>query len=219
MSDEPKFSFFRLSLKPISSRNRNGRKSNSISSPDTAPGEEPRANLKRAIFFLAVAILLIIARQLGMNAPAMSSQPSSMLNVRFDLSLQEPSGRVAGEDYHSESSGYLVRFRLTNRGTRPVSCPVHPGTKVLVGHAVYRTNKESDWMAFPWPSKSTVSSAQDPIDQSSAWIEMPPGGWIDGQFHDPGWPGGDHAYAVDLKPEPTARIVSFVSPPYHLPTK
>lgn len=217
MSDEPKFSFFRLSIKPISSRNRNGRKTNLISPADTAPREERRTNLKRAIFFLAVAILLIVARQLAKNAPATSGQPSSMLNVGFDLSIQEPSGRVAGEDYHSESSGYLVRFRLTNRGARPVACPVHPGTNVLVGRAVYRTTKESDWMAFPWPSKSAVSAAQERIDQSIAWIEIPPGGWIDGQFHDPGWPGGDHAYAVDLKPEPNASIVSFVSPPYHLP--
>lgn len=218
MSDEPKFSFFRLSIKPISSRDRNGCKLPLISPPDTAPGEERKANLKRAFFFLAVGILLIVARQLGKDAPTTSGQPISMLNVGFDLSIQEPSGRVAGEDYHSESSGYLVRFRLNNRGTHPVSCPVHPGTNVLVGHVVYRTTRESEWMASPWPSKSAVPSAQEPVDQSIAWIEMPPGGWIDGQFHDPGWPGGDHAYAVDLKPEPNARIVSFVSPPYHLPT-
>jgi hypothetical protein len=44
---------------------------------------------------------------------------------------------------------------------------------------------------------------------------MPPGGWIDGQYQDPGWPGGDHAYVVELKSERNAKVVRMVSPPYH----
>jgi hypothetical protein len=88
----------------------------------------------------------------------------------------------------------------------------------LVGQAVYRITGASEWMAFPLPSKTAASSAQESIDQNAHWIEIPPGGWIDGQFQDPGWPGGDHAYAVDLKAEPNANIVRLMSPPYHLPT-
>ncbi len=65
MSDEPKFSFFRLSIKLISPRNGNGGKSHLTSPAETAPSEERKANLKRAFFFSGVAILLILANQLG----------------------------------------------------------------------------------------------------------------------------------------------------------
>ena len=37
MSDEPKFSFFRLSITPFSSKDGSGQKSSSISPADTAP--------------------------------------------------------------------------------------------------------------------------------------------------------------------------------------
>jgi hypothetical protein len=77
----------------------------------------------------------------------------------------------------------------------------------------YRTTGASEWTALPWSPKSTASS--QPVDQSLAWIEMPPGGWIDGQYQDPGWPGGDHAYVVELKSERNAKVVRMVSPPYH----
>ena len=38
------------------------------------------------------------------------------------------------------------------------------------------------------------------IDQNLAWIEMPPGGWVDGEFSEPGASAGEHTYAIFLKP-------------------
>ncbi len=197
------------------SGNGKGPKDVSILGADSARREERKTNLKYALFFLAVAVLLIVAKQLGKDASTTSGQSNSMPNVQFDLSIQRTSGEVAPGGYQSETSGYVVRFRLSNRGNHPVFYPVRPGTNVLVGHVVYRTTSQSKWMAPPWSSTSVIPDETKPIDQNPAWIEMPPGGWVVGQFHDPGWPGGEHAYVVDLKPEPNAKVVSLVSRPYH----
>src|SRR5229473_6797567 len=211
MSDEPKFSFFRLSIKPISPRNGNGGKSHLISPADTAPSEERKANLKRAFFFSGVAILLILANQLGHVKDDSDSNASAaaVAGVKLVLYLQR----------HPENQvGLVVRFRLSNMGNHPVFYPVRPGTNVPVGQIVTRTSPSSEWMTLSATSQQQGSAGPELIDPSLAWIEMPPGGWVDGQFHDSSWPNGDHAYVVDLKPELTAKIVSLVSPPYHFTT-
>ena len=191
----------------------------SILGPVSAMQEERKTYLTYALFFLAVAALLIVARQLGKDASTTSGQSTSMLNVQFDLAIQQASGQVPRDGYLSLSGAYVVRFRLSNRGNHPVFYPIRPGTNVLAGHVVYRIALESKWMAVPWSATPSVPNVQEPNDQNLAWIEMPPGGWVDGQFQDLGWPDGDHAYAIDLKPEPDAKIVGLVSPAYRLVTK
>src|SRR5258708_31534161 len=123
MSDEPKFSFFRLSIKPISPRNGNGGKSHLISPADTAPSEERKANLKRVFFFSGVAILLILANQLG--------------HVKDDSDSNASAASVAGvklvlypEQQSENQVGLVVRFRLSNMGNHPVFYPVRPRTHV-----------------------------------------------------------------------------------------
>jgi hypothetical protein len=199
----------------------NGKTPRHVSIPGlgSAAQEERKTYLKYALFFLAVAVLLIVARQLGKDASTTSGQSTSILNVKFDLSIQKTSGEVAREGYQSQSGGQVVRFRLSNRGNHPVFYPVRPGTNVLVGHVVYRTTPDSKWIAVPWSATPAVPNAQESNDQNLSWIEMPPGGWVDGQFQDLGRPDGDHAYATDLTPEPSAKIVGFVSLPYHLVAK
>jgi hypothetical protein len=181
--------------------------------------EERKIYLKYALFFLSVAVTLIVARQLGKDASTTNGQSTPTLNVQFDLVIPQISREFAQEHYQSESGGQVVRFRLSNRGNHPVFYPVLSGTNVLLGHVVYRTTLDSEWMAVPWSKKSAAPNVTEPIDQNFLWIEMPPGGWVDGQFQDLGWPDGDHAYAIDLKPESNAKIVGFISPPYHLVTK
>jgi hypothetical protein len=191
----------------------------SIPRPGSETQEERKTYLKYALLFLAVAVLLIVARQLSKDASTTSGQSTSMLNVQFDLSVQQPSGQGAREGYQSESGGYVVRFRLSNQGNHPVFYPVRPGKNVLLGHVVYRTTPKSEWIAVSWSATPAVPNVQESNDPNLAWIEMPPGGWVDGQFQDLGRPDGDHAYAIDLKPEPSAKIVGFVSLPYHLIAK
>jgi hypothetical protein len=190
----------------------------SILDPGSATQEERKTYLKSALFFLTVAVLLIVARQIGRDGST-RGQSTSMLDVKFDLSIQQTLGEVARDGYQSESGGKVVRFRLSNRGNHPVFYPVRPGTNVLVGHVVYRTTSDSEWMAVPWPTTSAVPNVKESDDQNLAWIEMPPGGWVDGQFQDLGWPDCDHAFAIDLKPESSAKIVGLISSSYHLVAK
>lgn len=185
-----------------------------IPGSNSARQAERKTNLKYALFFFAVAVLLIVARQLGKNASTTSGQSTSMPNVQFDLSIQRTSEEVVPEGHQSKSDEYVVWFRLSNRGNHVVFYPVRSGTNVPEGRVVYRTSAESEWMALP-SSKSEVSDATKPVDENPAWIEMPPGGWVDGQFNDSDWPRGEHAYAVDLKLEPSAKAMRFISPPYH----
>ena len=149
MSDEPKpWTILHRSKLPVSD-NGKGPIHASTPAPGTATQEERKTNLKYAFFFLAVAILLLIARQLGKDVPATSSQSSSMYNVRLDLYLQQSSGKVVGAASQSKSTGSFVRFRLSNGGNYPVFYPAHPGTNVLAGHIVYRTTR--------WLGRRTIS--------------------------------------------------------------
>jgi hypothetical protein len=200
---------------PPISGNGKGPKHAPILGTDSARQEERKTNLKYALFFFTVAVLLIVARQLGKDASTINGQSTSMPNVQFDLSVQGTSGEVILEDRESVPGGYIVRFRLSNRGNHAVFYPVRPGTNALEGHVVYRTTAQSEWMVLPRSSTSPIPNAQEPNGQNAAWIELPPGGWVDGQFRDPGWSGGDHAYVVDLKLERSAKAIPLVSPPYH----
>jgi len=213
MSDRPRsWKVLRRSSASISG-NGKGLLHASILARGSPTREERKTYLKYALFCLTVAVLLVIGNQLGKKTPGTNGQSMPTLSVRFDLSFEQLHDKATGKDPQSETSRYLVRFRLSNGGNHPVFYPVHPGTNVPVGHVVYRTTGASEWTALPWSPKSTASS--QPVDQSLAWIEMPPGGWIDGQYQDPGWPGGDHAYVVELKSERNAKVVRMVSPPYH----
>ena len=57
------------------------------------------------------------------------------------------------------------------------------------------------------------TSAPPSVGGKVAWVEMPPGGWVDGMYNDPGSPGVDHAYE---KVETNDNVVRFISQPYRL---
>src|SRR5260370_382281 len=84
-----------------------------------------------------------------------------------------------------------------------------------VGQIVARDSRSSEWMSLPGSSKQMASTVPEFNDPNPAWIEMPPGGWADGEFHDPSESRGEHAYAIYLKPEPNANVIRIVSETYH----
>ena len=49
------------------------------------------------------------------------------------------------------------------------------------------------------------------------WIEMPPGGWVDGEFPDPGESPDEHAYAIYVKTDRDANGIRIVSKSYVCP--
>jgi hypothetical protein len=46
------------------------------------------------------------------------------------------------------------------------------------------------------------------------WIEMPPGGWVDGEFHDGGESPEEHAYVIYVKLARDADVSRIISQPY-----
>ena len=206
MSDEPKFPSRPPSRKSSLLGNGNGHKPHFAPPSEIAHEEERKANLKHAFFFLAVASLLILADRLGRvgEAPNSNSSQPSLQGVTLVLHPRA----------HVESQvGLIVLFRLSNMGNHSVFYPVRPGTNAPVGQIVTRTSPSSEWMTLSATSQQQWSAGPEFIDRNLAWIEMPPGGWVDGEFSDPGESAGDHAYAIVLKPERTAAAVRITSQP------
>jgi len=208
MSDEPKLSPLLPSRKFSLLGNGNGHKPHFVPSSEIAQEEERKANLKYAFFFLAVASLLILADWLGRVSEVPNSN-SSRLPLQGITLVVRPQAHVDSQ------VGFIRLFQLSNTGNHSVFYAVRPGTNVPVGQIVTRTSPSSEWMTVSSTSRQQSSADPEFIDRNLAWIEMPPGGMVEGQFHDPSWLGGEHAYVVELKPEPNAKIVSLVSLPYH----
>ncbi len=109
MSRSPKFSVFLPWEESPSSSKTNGDKQRLLSPNDGDASEERKANIKRAWFFATVAVLFVLANQLGhvRNASDSNSGPAFAASVSLTLSrLEGPRERV----------GFSVRFRLSNKG-------------------------------------------------------------------------------------------------------
>lgn len=179
---------------------------------DDTDEEERKANRKRAWFFGIVALLFVLANQLGhvKDASESNSSPVSAGSVSLLLSPPERTGN---------SGEFTMQFRLSNKGSHPVFYPVRAGTNALIGQIVARTSPPSEWMALASGSKQQVPAVQEFVDQGFAWIEMPPGGWIDGEFRDASEFSGEHAYTIFLKPARDATAIRIVSKAYSSPAQ
>ena len=166
-----------------------------------------KSDLKYAFFYLVVAALLILADRLARvsEAPNSNSNRPALQDVTLVLHPQA----------HVESqAGFIVHFRLSNMGKGAVFYPVHPDTNVPVGQIVTRISPSSEWITLftsPQQQRSAVPKASD---QNLSWIEMPPGGWVDGEFSEPGKSAEEHAYAIVLKADRNGGEARVVSEPY-----
>jgi hypothetical protein len=207
MSRSPKFSVFLPRVEPSSSSKTNGDKQRLLSPNDGGASEEPRANIKRAWFFATVAVLFVLANQLGhvRNASDSNSGPASAASVSLTLSrLEGPPERV----------GFSVRFQLNNRGNHSIFYPMRAGTTVPLGQIVARTSPSSEWINLSTTSKQQASPVSGFMDTNLTWIEMPPGGWVDGEFYDAGGSPEEHAYVIYVKPARDATGIRIVSNSY-----
>jgi len=178
--------------------------------------QERARNLKFAIFYLAVGILLFLANQFAKQPTAERNQPNALTNVGLVLSVSNrPEPTVPGIG-RTGGATYAVRFQLSNRGNQSIFYSVYQGTNRPTGHLVYRVAPRSEWIVPSWPKESTSTSAGASIGGKVAWVEMPPGGWVDGVYDDPGSPGVDHAYQLDLKVAADGNVVRFISQAYRL---
>jgi len=207
MSDERKFfppSPFR---KSSLSGNGNGHQPHFASPSETTHEDARKANLKHAFFFLAVASLLILADRLGRvsEPPNSKSSRPSLQGVSLVL---HPRSHLQGQ------IGVTVLLRLSNVGNHSVFYPVRPDANVPVGQIVTRTSPSSEWMTVSATSPQQSSTGPEFIGRNFVWVEMPPGGWVDGEFYDRGESAGDRAYAIFVKPDRNGDEVRIVSEPY-----
>ena len=110
-----------------------------------------------------------------------------------------------------------MRLRLTNSGNRAVFYPVNNGTQNPVGKSSQRNSSSSEWTTMSDALARGLSRGREIGDTSIAWVEMPPGGWADGEFLDAGDAPGEHAYAIPLKATREATPVRMVSNSYTFP--
>jgi hypothetical protein len=166
-----------------------------------ADGPKDRTQLlKHASFYLVVAVILLVTNQAAKNAigGANQSQSQSLSNLHVDLSVAHNLEPDRLSSSPTRRGRYVVRFRLTNQGNQPIFYPVTSDTNHPVGQIVYRIAPQSDWKPLSEFELSPSSRAQL-SGRGVAWIEMPPGGWADGEYEDPGSPAGDHAIKLDVK--------------------
>jgi len=169
--------------------------------------------LKYAIFYLVVATILIVANQAAKDPMARAHQAETPSNLHLDLSVTKLETNPA-ESNTAGRGAIVVRFRLTNQGNQPIFYPVSPGTNRAIGQIVYRIAPGADWEPLSVSGLSRSTPGHENVQAHVAWVEMPPGGWADGEYEDPGSPAGDHAYALEVKVAPDGKVSSLLSRAY-----
>lgn len=208
MSGRPRFSLFRPWVEPSPLKKTNGDRGGLLPLTDGADREERKANVKHAWFFTTVAVLFLLADQLGhvKNVSDSNSVLASAEHVSLALSPQEgPRDRV----------GLSVRFRLSNKGNHSIFYPMRPETNDPVGQIVTRTSPSSEWISPATVSEQPISAVPGVVDTNPTWIEMPPGGWVDGEFQDLGKSPREHAYVIYVKLARDANRIRIISNSYH----
>ena len=212
MSDGPRFSLFRPWVEPSLSKKTNGDRLRLLSPPDGDEAEERQTNIKLAGFFAVVALLSVLAEHLGRVEDRTDANlgPDSTTLVSLTLSPPEKSG---------DRAGFSVRFRLSNRGNHSVFYPTGTTTSVPIGQLVARAFPSSDWISLSSTSQQQVAGVLELVDANLTWIEMPPGGWVDGEFRDAGESSEEQAYVIYVKPARVANGIGIVSKSHPSPAK
>lgn len=212
MSDGPKFSSFRPWVEPSLSKKSKGDRVRLLSPAGGDEAEERQTNIKRAGFFAVVALLSALAVHLGRVEDRTDANlgPDSTILASLTLSPPNRSG---------DRAGFFVRFRLSNEGNHSVFYPIGTATNAPIGQVVARASPSSDWISLSSTSQQQVESVQELGGANLTWIEMPPGGWVDGEFHDAGESPEEHAYVIYVKPARVANGIGIFSQSYSSPAK
>lgn len=206
MFGRPKISITRLWVEPSIWGKTNGDRPRSLAHAN----KERQANIKLATFFAVIALLFVLAEHLGRVEEKTDAKfaPDSAALVSLSLSPPEKSGN---------GTTFSVRFRLSNRGNHSVFYEVNAETGTPVGQLVARASGASEWVSIFGASNMRLPAAQDLTDGNLAWIEMPPGGWVDGVFPDTGRSQEKHAYLIYVKPTRDGKGLRILSTSYVLP--
>lgn len=173
--------------------------------------------LRYAVFYLIVAVILLVTNQAAKDPMAGVNQAQPPSNLHLDLSVTRKLERNSPGNHAAGGRAYMVRFRLTNQGNQPIFYPAFRGINRPIGEIVYRIAPQSDWRSLA-ESQASPSVRAQATGTGVAWIEMPPGGWADGEYEDPGSPAGDHAYKLDLKTAADGKVSPLFSRAYSVVT-
>ncbi len=204
MSGRPKFSVFRAWVQPPFLKETNGDRLRLLS-PEVDAARERTTNIKVAWFFAVVALLFVLADYLGRVKNGIDANLGPDSTARVSLILSTP---VRDQD------GFSVRFRLSNRENHSIFYPMRSGTTVPLGQIVARTSPPSESINPSTTSKWQVSPVSGFMGTNLTWIEMPPGGWVNGEFYDAGGSPVEHAYVIYVKPARDASGIRIVSNSY-----
>lgn len=167
--------------------------------PDADGPKDQTQLLKYATFYLAVAVILLVANQAAKDPTAPADLAQTTSNLHLDLSIAP---KLEANPARSNATGggtYIIHFRLANQGNLSIFYPVSPGTNHPMGQIVYRIAPGTEWGPLMAPALSASTPDEQNVKDRLAWVEMPPGGWADGEYEDPGFPTGDHAIVLDVK--------------------
>lgn len=145
----PKFSLFQPWVERSSFSKTNGDKLRLLSSGDGDAGQDRKANLKLAWFFATVAVLLVLADQVG------RVQKQTDANFAPD-STALVSLKVLSPVRFGNGSSFSMRFQLSNRGNHSVFYPISTTTRAPVGQLVARTSRHRIGQAYPVPRTSEL---------------------------------------------------------------
>jgi hypothetical protein len=211
MSGRPKFSIFQAWVQPSPSKKTNGDMPDSLSLLDSDERDR-QVNIKLTVFFVVVALLFVLAEHLGRVRESTDARLGLDSTALVSLTVSPP-------QRSGSRAGFSVPFRLSNRGNHPIFYPINAATRVPIGQLVARTSPTTEWMSLSSTSKQRVPPAQEFIDSNFAWIEMLPGGWVDGEFSDTDESPEEHAYVIYVKPARNADGIRIVSKSYAPPRK
>lgn len=206
MFGKPKASVLRHWVGPSARQPINGDRSD-----DLSPAENEReANVKLAMFFTIVALLFVLAEHLGRVQEQTDSKFASEPAAFISLSLLPPHRSADGV-------GFSVRFRLSNKGNHALFYPIDSKTRSLNGEIVVRASPASDWIRAADTAGVEAVPSENSSSANRAWIEMPPGGWVDGVFQDTVRSQQERAYVLYVKPTRDGNEIRILSTSYILP--
>ena len=209
MIDRPKFSVFRAWVRRAPEQESNGDK---LCLPSQPNWRERQTEVKVAQFLVLVALLFVLADHLGRIQERTDANFGPDSTSLVNLVLYPP-------ETPESTPGFIVRFRLSNKGNRPIFYLAGNTTSVPVGQLVARASSTSDWMSLSNTSEQRVPAVEEVKDSNLRWIELPPGGWVDGEFRDVGESSGQHAYVIYVKVARDGNGIRIVSKPYSSPAK
>jgi hypothetical protein len=173
-------------------------------SPGAEEANERKTNIRLAWFFSVAALLFVLADFAGRTRKASDARfgPDSTELVNLNLS---PVRSVAG---------LSVWFRLSNRGNHSIFYPADRTTGIPVGQILFRPSTPSEWRRLAAFPGARSFEEVEVADSNVVWLEMPPGGWVEGEFQDSDQSGAEHAYAIYVKLGRDAKGVRILSKSY-----